>query len=232
MSAAPRTRVVIIGGGGHGTVVADILLRLRDAGRPIEPVAFVDDRAAVAAILDLPVLDGGLAALGAIDFDAAIVAIGDNATRRHKSAELRRSGVPLAIACHPSSVVAADAVIGLGVVICAGAVVNSASRLGEGAIINTLASVDHHNSIGDFAHVAPGAHLGGAAWIGDDALIGIGATVAPQRRVGARATVGAGAVVVHDVPEDAVAVGVPARVRRAAPSIIRPVARAAVTRIS
>jgi acetyltransferase-like isoleucine patch superfamily enzyme len=118
------------------------------------------------------------------------------------------------------------------VVICAGAVVNPASRLGEGAIINTLASVDHHNSIGDFAHVAPGAHLGGAAWIGEDALIGIGATVAPQRRVGARATVGAGAVVVHDVPEDAVAVGVPARVRRAARSIIRPVARAAVTRIS
>ena len=50
--------------------------------------------------------------------------------------------------------------------------------------------------------------------IGDFAWIGAGATVLPGVRVGRHAVVGAGAVVTHDVPDYAVAVGNPARVTR------------------
>jgi acetyltransferase-like isoleucine patch superfamily enzyme len=49
--------------------------------------------------------------------------------------------------------------------------------------------------------------------IGRGASIGSGAVVLCGLRVGARAMVGAGAVVTHDVPDDAVVAGVPARVR-------------------
>ena len=45
------------------------------------------------------------------------------------------------------------------------------------------------------------------------ASIGSGAVILCGVTVGARAVVGAGAVVTHDVPDDAVVVGVPARVR-------------------
>lgn len=48
--------------------------------------------------------------------------------------------------------------------------------------------------------------------IGDGASIGAGAIVMPGVRIGARAMVGAGAIVTEDVPDDAVAVGSPARV--------------------
>ena len=48
--------------------------------------------------------------------------------------------------------------------------------------------------------------------IGDDVVLGCGARVLGPVRVGARAVIGANAVVLSDVPEDAVAVGVPARV--------------------
>jgi acetyltransferase-like isoleucine patch superfamily enzyme len=50
--------------------------------------------------------------------------------------------------------------------------------------------------------------------IKDDADIGVGAAILPGVTIGKGAQVGAGAVVTHDVPDYAVAAGVPARVMR------------------
>ncbi len=47
--------------------------------------------------------------------------------------------------------------------------------------------------------------MGPAAWIG------IGATIKDRVRVGANSIVGAGAVVLKDVPDNSVVVGVPAK---------------------
>jgi serine O-acetyltransferase len=48
--------------------------------------------------------------------------------------------------------------------------------------------------------------------IGDDVYIGAGAKLLGGIRIGSRVTIGANAVVVKDVPDDATAVGVPAKV--------------------
>ena len=48
--------------------------------------------------------------------------------------------------------------------------------------------------------------------VGDDVEIGCGARILGAVRIGARAVIGANAVVISDVPEDAVVVGAPARV--------------------
>jgi len=48
--------------------------------------------------------------------------------------------------------------------------------------------------------------------IEDDVEIGCGARILGPVRIGARAVIGANAVVLHDIPADAVAVGIPARV--------------------
>jgi sugar O-acyltransferase (sialic acid O-acetyltransferase NeuD family) len=207
-------KIAIVGAGGHGSVVADILCSMREAGHAIDPIGFVDDGVSpsVTQVLSLPVFPGGLAALMRLEFDAVIVAIGDNETRRRITDGLRRGGVRLAVASHPRSTVARDTVIEPGAMICAGASIGPAARVGAGTIVNTNASVDHHNWIGDYAHVAPGAHLGGMVEVGDGTLIGIGASVLPGRRIGCRVTVGAGAVVVSDLGDDLTAVGVPARV--------------------
>jgi acetyltransferase EpsM len=210
-------KVVIVGCGGHGAVVADILLRMAEAGDRIEPVAFLDGNppADMRQIWQVPVVRGSLAALRGITHDAVIVAIGDNTVRRRLSEELRRNGTRLAIARHPSSVVAPDVYIGSGTMIAAGVVVNPAARVGSSVILNTQSSVDHHNMIGDYVHIGPGVRLGGNVSIGEQTLIGIGSTVMPQLRIGASVVVGAGAVVTRDLPDGVVAVGAPARVRRA-----------------
>jgi acetyltransferase-like isoleucine patch superfamily enzyme len=52
----------------------------------------------------------------------------------------------------------------------------------------------------------------GGIVLGDEAWLGVGVIVLDGVRIGAGAVVGAGSVVVHDVPDGAVAQGVPARV--------------------
>jgi len=51
-----------------------------------------------------------------------------------------------------------------------------------------------------------------APWIGDDVDIGAGAKVLGRIRIGNRVAIGANAVVITDVPDDSIAVGVPARI--------------------
>ena len=48
--------------------------------------------------------------------------------------------------------------------------------------------------------------------IGDNCHIGLNATIMPGVAIGNNCVVGAGAVVTHDIPDNSVAVGVPARV--------------------
>jgi sugar O-acyltransferase (sialic acid O-acetyltransferase NeuD family) len=209
------TRVLILGAGGHAQVVADILWHMHEAGDDIVPIGYLDDKPQLigARLLGLPVI-GMLHSLTTIDHDAAIVAIGDNRIRCRIFNEVSALGERMVIAQHPRAIVAPDASIGVGSMICAGAIVNPGSVIGSNVILNTACTVDHHNRVGDHAHIAPGVHLGGDVRIGDGTLIGIGATIIPQRSIGDWSAIGAGSVVTKSIADRMMAAGNPARVIR------------------
>ena len=211
--------VLIIGAGGHAQVVADILMRAREVGGPLEPVGYLDDNPGLYGqnLLGLPVL-GRLTALAQVAQDVLVVGIGDNSVRQSLFERLQQQGERFIIACHPSVVIAPDVQVGPGSVICAGSVVNPGSIVGANVILNTGCIVDHHSYIGPHVHIAPGSHLGGEVTVGEGALIGIGATVMPRRRIGAWSVVGAGSLVHEDLPDRVTAVGMPARIVRAQPN--------------
>lgn len=54
----------------------------------------------------------------------------------------------------------------------------------------------------------------GDIFVGDHAWIGVGVIVLSGVRIGKGAVIGAGSVVTHDIPDGAIAVGVPARVKK------------------
>ena len=209
---AQVSRILIVGAGGQGKIVADILLsaETRDAATPI---GFLDDDPSAAGAFGLPVL-GSIAHHSAVPHDAIVVAIGDNRRREDVSLALMREGERVVTARHLHTSVAREVEVGDGSMLSAGSIITPCARLGRGVILNTNASVDHDSSLGAFAHVSAGATVGARVTIGDRTLIGVGAAVMSGRRVGSDVVVGAGAVVVHDVPDGVVVMGVPARVTR------------------
>ena len=101
-----------------------------------------------------------------------------------------------------------------------------------GAVIGRGLFIDHGSGvvigetaeIGDWCTLYQGVTLGGTGkelgkrhpTLGNDVLIGAGAKVLGPVTLGDHVKVAAGAVVLHDIPENSTAVGVPARVVRIA----------------
>ncbi len=202
---------VIVGAGGHGRVVLDILLNAAEH----EVVGFVDSNPELAGRrMDGRLVLGDLSCLSRLreqlGVEAAVVAIGHNAVRREFAERIEGGGVTLINAIHPSANLAHNVILGRNVVIAAGALVCAHCQIGDSVILNTGCIVDHESMIGTAAHICPGARLAGRVTVEAGALVGIGATIIQNVRVGFEAIVGAGAVVIRDVPPMSTVVGVPA----------------------
>ncbi len=197
-----RKKIVIIGAGGHGKVIADI------AGKNgYEEIVFLDDNAAIRSCGRYPVI-GPSSDAQTMDADL-IVGIGDAGIRRRIQETLDEKHLVTLI--HPQAVIAEDVTIGKGSVVMAGAVINPGAEIGKGCIINTCASVDHDCKLGDFVHISAGSHIGGASAIGDQTFVGIGVTVSNQVEITQGCIIGAGAVVIRNIEEAGTYIGVPAR---------------------
>lgn len=204
--------VVIVGAGGHGKVVCDLL---RAAGEH-QVVGFLDADPALAGstVAGLPVL-GSIHLTEKLLRDGvrgAVVAIGESRVRRQYADRLSGLGMELPAVIHPSAHVSSTAVLGANVVVAAHAVVSTDARIADCAIVNTAAVVEHECEIGQGAHIGPAAALAGRVRVEAGAFVGLGAKVIQCRVVGQGAIVGAGAVVLEDVEPFCTVVGAPARV--------------------
>ena len=199
-----KKKLIIIGAGGHGHVIADIAAEMNTYNE----IAFLDDNGGVGALY--PVLGGVDTAEGYIDGYDFAVGIGNAEVRRRITLNLKAKGASVATLIHPAATVSRSAHIGEGGVVMAGAVINARAVLGEGVIVNTCASVDHDCIVGDYTHISVGAHLCGTVQIGDGTWIGAGATVSNNVNICGGCMIGAGAVVVKDIDISGTYIGVPA----------------------
>jgi sugar O-acyltransferase (sialic acid O-acetyltransferase NeuD family) len=209
-------RIVVVGASGLARVVVDIVEK---AGR--HTIAGVIDAklAAGTEFFGYPVLgkDEDLPALMVEhDVRAAVVAIGDNWTRRLVMQRLARSAPVLDFPAvlHPSVQVARGVSIGRGAIAPAGVVLSAGTRIGESVFLAINSSVGHDNEIGDFAMLGPAAATAGDVRIGACSVLGMGACVIQGVSIGAHTVIGAGATVVSDIGDHVVAFGTPAAVVR------------------
>ena len=138
----------------------------------------------------------------------------------------RNSGVPLLdmkavkARIEPGAIIREKVEIGEGAVIMMGAVINIGAVIGRGTMIDMGAVLGGRAIVGDHCHIGAGTVLAGVVEpasatpvvIEDGVMIGANAVVIEGVRVGRNAVVAAGAVVIEDVPENAVVAGSPARI--------------------
>lgn len=202
-----KDKLIIIGAGGHGKVVADIAVKMNKW----KSILFLDDDESIKECLGFKVKGRIADAYKYKDVAQFVVAIGDNDIREEVQEKLESEGIELVSLIHPSAVIGTDVEIGAGSVIMAGVVINSSTRIGKGCIINTSCSLDHDNVIEDYVHISPGANLAGVVKICKGSWIGIGSVISNNVEVTSRCKVGAGAVVLKDIMEPGIYVGVPAK---------------------
>ena len=138
----------------------------------------------------------------------------------------RNSGVPLLdlkgiqARIEPGAIIREKVEIGEGAVIMMGAVLNIGAVVGPGTMIDMGAVLGGRATVGARCHIGAGAVLAGVVEpasatpviVEDGVLVGANAVVIEGVRIGRNAVVAAGAVVIEDVPENAVVAGSPARV--------------------
>ncbi|MCC5921161.1 MAG: acetyltransferase [Cyclobacteriaceae bacterium] len=99
-----------------------------------------------------------------------------------------------------------------GSVIVHGANISSNITLGKGLLINGNSTIGHDVVIGDYCEISPGAAILGNCQIGELSSIGSNATILPGIKIGKNCVIGAGAVVTKDVPDNSLAIGIPAKI--------------------
>ena len=205
------SKIAILGASGHGKVVADIAEL-----NGYNTIDFFDDRFPALSGLEHWRVLGSTEDLlqRALDYDAVIVAIGNNAIRLAKHHHLLQVGATLGTLIHPSAVISRYAKVGVGSVIMANCVINAFSKVGQASIINTAATIDHDCILEDGVHVSPGANLAGGVSVGESSWLGIGCQVKQLITIGNAVVVGAGATVVSNIDDHKTVVGLPAKLFR------------------
>lgn len=199
-------KLIIIGAGGHGKVIADIA-KLNG----YQEIFFLDDdptKKENGKYIVVGTTDKIAKYIDSYDF---FVAIGNNQIRKKISLKLKQKKIKQPVLIHPSAIIDESVVVEQGTVIMANVVVNADTKIKEGCIINTASSIDHDCLIGSYVHISPGAHVAGTVVIGDLTWIGIGVSIKNNIKICENNIIGAGSVIVKDIIEKGTYVGIPAK---------------------
>lgn len=208
--------IVLFGAGVHARYTIDIIERegkyaiagltdpYQEVGTDILGYKVLGRQEEIVDLVDRYGIEGGL------------ISIGDNWIRKIVR-DIVISLIPdfhFVSAIHPSVIVGKGVEIGAGTLIMAGAIVNTGARIGEHCFLATGASLEHDCVMEDFSSISAGVVTGGRLRIGKYSAVCLGATLFDRIHIGEHVVVGSGALVTRDLPDNALAYGVPARIVR------------------
>jgi len=200
--------IYILGAGG---MAKQTLVVYRDLNRFKHIAGFIEQnckregqKICGKSIFDASIID-------TLDKNSIFISAIGSPKRKNWIETIEQRGFSFDTVIHPSAVVSDLASVDVGCVICPGVVITYGVKIGRHCIINAKSTIGHDSKIGNFTTICDGANIAGDVIVNDECWIGIGVTIINNVTIGKGSFIGAGAVVTKDIPENVLAVGVPAK---------------------
>ncbi len=204
-----KKKILISGTGGFSKEVLCMLIDLGLMERFIgfiEPDSIIKSGGVPIELLGYPVLPYSFVK---IEEHCVALAIGDSQIREKILSQLPTNLEYLSL-IHPSVVISKWVEIGKGAIICAGSILTCDIKIGDFAQINLNTTIGHDCQIGDFFTTAPNVNISGNCNLGKHIYFGTSSSIKQGLSICNNVTVGMGAVIVNNINESGIYVGIPA----------------------
>lgn len=210
-------KVIILGGLGNGSVIANAMIEARQRGYgEYEFAGYLNDREKERnSIEGLPVF-GKLSEVqqfikNGFYFINTIYRIDGQKERIRLFENLKIPDSRLATFIHPSAYIAPNVKIGKGTVIMPNVSISSGAIIGKCNLIMVGASIGHNNNIKNYCHFAAQSCTGSLVEIEDGVHLGLNSTVRENLRIGKYSTLGMGSVLLKNIGNEEIWAGNPAK---------------------
>lgn len=210
-------KLIIAGGYGNGTVIAQIVEDINSVKPQWEILGFLNDNE-VNPINGYPVL-------GKVDYDTvksylddpdvyffyALISIKLNWKFLNKLYDLKIPTERFAQLFHPMAIISKDAKIGRNVSIQAFSIVGPNATIGNFVQVFGHATVGHNCTVDDYAYVTSNSIVGAHVHLKKGAFLGVNSSTLDRVTIGEWSIVGQHSNVIKDVPDYTKVVGNPAK---------------------
>jgi sugar O-acyltransferase (sialic acid O-acetyltransferase NeuD family) len=208
-------KIVIIGAGGFGREVLDVIDACNQADEIYEPLGFIVDPqygTPGTLINNKPILGGFDWLEKHVDDVYVTCGVGPS----HLRYQLIQRAI--AVNCrfinliHPSTIITRWVTMGQGVIITAGCILTNQIKIGSHVHLNLDCTIGHDVVLQDFVTLAPGVHVSGNVTLGLGCYVGTGANIIEKLQVGDWSIIGAGSAIVKSIPPNTTVVGIPGKI--------------------
>jgi sugar O-acyltransferase (sialic acid O-acetyltransferase NeuD family) len=206
--------IVIIGAGGFGREVAQLIEELNADKKTWNLLGFIDETVEKHGT----VINNNIV-LGNFDWFEknpesklwTVCAIGNPKDKYKVINRAAAYDINFATLVHPNAKVNKFTELGSGTIICCNSFISVNTKIGNHVSINPGCGIGHDTIIEDYSSLYWNVTLSGNVSISEGCEIGSKAAVIPKMTVGKWSIIGAGAIVVKDIPDGCTAVGIPAK---------------------
>ena len=203
MNSAEFKPLVLIGGGGHASVLVDIL---RQQHRRILAIVCPERISQRRIFSDLTHLKNDDDILrfspNTVNLINGIGMLPKSGLKRKLNEHYLSLGYSFETVISDDAQVSFFADIEQGAQIFAGSIIHAGTVIGAHSIINSGVIIEHDNTIGEYNHIAPNATLCGQVTTHNGVYIGANATVIHNVTLGKGSIIGAGAIVTKNISSE------------------------------